>query len=204
MADELATSDAEGPPSPPPGRLRRRLELGLFLAVLLAALGGALVWGRPRQPPDTGAEFNVIRPAPSPAPALALRDLGGGPVRLEDYRGRVVLLNFWATWCAPCREEMPSMQALSGDLGRQGLVVVAVNYQEGGEAVREFVRETSFALPVLLDTDGAVTRQYRVTVLPTSVLIDRRGALVGTVLGSRDWAAPEARAYLRGLLASSG
>jgi len=96
------------------------------------------------------------------------------------------------------------MQALARELDRQGLVVLAVNYQEGVQAVRQFTREAGFALPVLLDTDGAVTRQYRVMVLPTSVLIDRRGALVGTVLGFRDWAAPQARAYLRGLLAPAG
>jgi len=172
--------------------------------VLVAALVGALVWGRPRPLPDTGSDFSVIRSAPSPAPALALRDLGGGPVRLTDFRGRVVLLNFWATWCPPCRDEMPAIQALARELDRQGLVVLAVNYQEGAEAVRQFTGEARFALPVLLDTDGAVTRQYRVTVLPTSVLIDRRGALVGTVIGFRDWAAPEARAYLQGLLASTG
>jgi len=204
MTDEPMAPDSEGPAAPRPGPRRRRLELLLFLTVLVAALAGALVWGRPRQSPDTGPVFDVIRPAPSPAPALALQDLGGGPVRLEDYRGRVVLLNFWATWCAPCREEMPAMQALARELDRQGLVVLAVNYQEGVQAVRQFTREAGFALPVLLDTDGAVTRQYRVMVLPTSVLIDRRGALVGTVLGFRDWAAPQARAYLRGLLAPAG
>jgi thiol-disulfide isomerase/thioredoxin len=204
MTDEPIAPDSGSPASPPRGPRRHRLELVVFLTVLAAALGGALVWGRPWQSPDTGPAFGVIRSAPSPAPALALQELGGGLVRLQDYRGRVVLLNFWATWCAPCREEMPALQALAHDLDRQGLVLLAVNYQEGAEAVRQFARETGFALPVLLDTDGALTRQYRVTALPTSVLIDRRGALVGTVLGFRDWAAPEARAYLRGLLAPAG
>jgi thiol-disulfide isomerase/thioredoxin len=204
MTDEPIVPAPEGPAAPGSGPGRRRLELVLFLAVLVAALAGALVWGRPRPLPDTGLEFRVIRSAPSPAPALALHDLGGGPVRLADFRGRVVLINFWATWCPPCRDEMPAMQTLARELDRQGLVVLAVNYQEGAEAIRQFTGETRFTLPVLLDPDGAVTRRYRVTVLPTSVLVDRRGALVGTVVGFRNWGATEARAYLRGLLASTG
>jgi len=195
-----ALPGADPAPAPQPIGRRRWVELAGFLTLLAAALAGAFVWGRPGPSSDAGPPFDVVRPAPSPAPPFALRDLEGRPARLEDYRGRVVLLNFWATWCAPCREEMPAIQALARELDRQGLVVLAVNYQEGEAAVREFARETAVSVPVLLDPDGAVTRRYRVTVLPTTVLIDRQGALVGTVLGFRDWAAPGARAYMRGLI----
>jgi thiol-disulfide isomerase/thioredoxin len=116
----------------------------------------------------------------------------------------VVFLNFWATWCPPCREEMPAMQALAGALEKQGLVVLAVNYEESAETAEAFVRETGLTLPVLLDGEGAVARRYRVTGLPASFFVDRRGALVGSVLGIRDWQGAAARRYIEGLLRPAG
>ena len=187
-----------------PERRRGGLEVGAFAAALLALLAGAALWGNGRERPEAERPFAVVRLPPAPAPDFALRDLAGRPVRLADFRGRVVFLNFWATWCAPCREEIPAMQALARDLADRGLVVLAVNYEERPDVVRAFARDTDLGLAILLDADGVAARQYRVTGLPASFFVDRRGALVGSVFGLRDWRAPAARVYVDGLLARPG
>jgi thiol-disulfide isomerase/thioredoxin len=198
MSDAPSELHPAAPPvRPAPGF---RLALGALVLLLVGAVAGGVLWGRPRPEPDARRGFDVLRPAASPAADFSLRDLDGREVALRDFRGRLVLVNFWATWCPPCREEIPAMQTLARDLGPQGLVVLAVNFEEEPEAVRAFARDTGMRLPVLLDRDGGVGRQYRVTGLPTSVFVDRRGALAGTVLGFRDWAGPGAQAYLRELL----
>jgi thiol-disulfide isomerase/thioredoxin len=196
MTEDLSVAE----PPRPPGSRRQWLEAGVFVAALVALLAGAALWGSARERPDAGRAFDIVRLAPAPAPDVTLRDLDGRPVRLADFRGRVVFLNFWATWCAPCREELPAMEALARDLADRGLVVLVVNYEESGDVVRAFARETDLALPALLDADGAAARRYGVTVLPASFFVDRRGAMVGSVLGFRDWRSPAARAYLHGLL----
>jgi thiol-disulfide isomerase/thioredoxin len=199
MAD--APSPGAALPSPAPPARWRWVEGGVFLVALLALLGAAALWGNARERPDPARTLAVVVPPAGPASDFVLLDLAGRPVRLAELRGRVVLLNFWATWCAPCREEMPALEALARELGGQGLVVLTVNFEEAPETVRTFVREVGLTLPVLLDADGAVARRYRVTALPASFLVARDGALVGSVLGYRDWRGAAARAYLQGLLA---
>lgn len=196
-------TDPVAPPAPRPRVRPARLVLGVVGLLLVGALAGATLWGRPDPASDAVPAFAVIRGAPAPAAEFTLRDLDGRSVSLGEFRGRVVLLNFWATWCVPCREEIPAMQTLARDLGPRGLVVLAVNYEEDPETVRAFVRDTALSLPVLLDRDGAVARRYRVAGLPTSFVIDRRGSVVGSVIGFRDWAAPPAQAYVRGVLGAA-
>jgi peroxiredoxin len=177
------------------------LELSAGVVLLGGAIGAAAYWSRstPAARPDA---FPVSRPAePIPAPAFELADLAGQTVRLGDFRGRVVLLNFWATWCVPCREEMPALQTLAKELGPRGLAVVAVNFKEPRREVESFVREHDLRFPMLLDAEGRTSERYQVFALPTTVVVDRRGMLVGTVLGIRDWVGPDARAYLGRLLA---
>ena len=203
MGDAASPIDPEAPPTPRPGVRRGWLVLGAVGLLLVGAVAGATLWGRPHPAPEPPPAFDVIRGAPPAAGEFALRDPDGRVVSLREFRGRVVFLNFWATWCVPCREEIPAMQTLARDLGAEGLVVLAVNYEEDPETVQAFVRETGLSLPVLLDRDGAVGRRYRVAGLPTSFFIDRRGAVVGSVIGFRDWAAPPARAYVRGLLGAA-
>jgi peroxiredoxin len=180
----------------------QRLELSAGLILLGGAIGAAAYWGR-SAPVGRAAAFPVSRPAETiVAPDFELSDLSGRPARLHDFRGRVVLLNFWATWCAPCVEEMPALQLLAQELGPQGLTVVGVNAREPRSKVEAFVREHGLRFPVLLDADGRVGQAYQVFALPATFVVDRRGSLVGTVLGIRDWAGPDARAYLRQLLAT--
>jgi thiol-disulfide isomerase/thioredoxin len=207
MSSDDATLAGPPPPSDRPSSRRRWLEaLGLILG-LTALLVVAALWSQPAPRGDAGSaagSFDVARLAPAPAPDFELAGLDGKPVRLADFRGRVIFLNFWATWCPPCREEMPAMQALARELEKDGLVVLAVNYEESAETAEAFVRETGLTLPVVLDGEGAVARRYRVTGLPASFFVDRRGALVGSVLGIRDWQGAAARRYIEGLLRPAG
>jgi peroxiredoxin len=186
--------------------LRRRwLELSAFVLLLGGALVGAAYLGSARDAARSAEApaFDVVRPkTPDAAPAFALEDLAGRRVSLADFRGRAVFLNFWATWCAPCREEFPAMVTLSRELGEQGLAVVAVNFQEDREAVRAFAREFGVPFPVLLDPSGGVAERYGVRALPTTVFGDRQGMLVGLALGYRSWQTRGARTWLRDLLAA--
>jgi thiol-disulfide isomerase/thioredoxin len=123
-----------------------------------------------------------------PTPALELVDLAGRSHRLEDYRGQVVLLNFWATWCGPCREEMPSIGELKKRLAGRPFVVLAVNVNEPESRVRKFVSKLPFDFSVLLDTDGRATRQWKVRILPASFLIAGNGRIRYAATGELDWA----------------
>jgi cytochrome c biogenesis protein CcmG, thiol:disulfide interchange protein DsbE len=119
-----------------------------------------------------------------PAPTFSLPTLGGDDVRLEDYRGKVVLLNFWYTGCEPCREETPALQAAYQQLSGQGLEIIGVNVRqnersgaEGDADIGKFIGSYGVKYPIALDTDNKVNRDYQVYVLPTSVMIDQRGQI---------------------------
>jgi thiol-disulfide isomerase/thioredoxin len=113
-------------------------------------------------------------------------DLDGEILALEDFRGRWVLLNFWASWCLPCREEMPSLNGLHRKSG-ENLVVLGLNIGEGRETVNEFVEEYELGFPVLRDPDGSIPRRYDVHALPETWLIDPGGNVMGLIQGPRDW-----------------
>lgn len=136
----------------------------------------------------------------APAPDFTLRDSQGSPIRLRDLRGKVVFLNFWATWCPPCRLEMPAMEALHNESGSQGLVILAVNFREGPEEIKTFYKQHQLTLTTLLDEDGKVFDLYKAWSLPTTYLINKSGEIVGKVIGYRDWHSEQARAFFRQLL----
>jgi len=117
------------------------------------------------------------------APDFALQTLDGETIRLSDYHGQVVLINTWATWCPPCRDEMPDLEAYYRRRQADGFVVLAVNSQESPDTVAAFLEEYDFTFPVLLDPDGVVTRDYRVYGLPTSFFIGRDGVVRGVWSG---------------------
>ena len=123
----------------------------------------------------------------APAPALVLKDLDGAVHDLAQYRGKVVLINFWATWCEPCRHEMPSMQKLRDKLAGKPFVVFAVNVAEPDARVRRFLEETRLDLPVLLDANKTITRGWSVRVMPTTFIVDPQGRLRYRVVGDIDW-----------------
>jgi thiol-disulfide isomerase/thioredoxin len=133
-------------------------------------------------------------------PALVLKDLQGRDHRLEDYKGQVVVLNFWATWCEPCREEMPSMQRLKEKMAGAPFALLAVNYAEGNARVETFLQKVPVDFTILLDRDAAASKRWQARVLPYTVVIDPAQRIRYTVLGDLDWTAPEVEAALRKLL----
>ena len=134
------------------------------------------------------------------APDFTLEDLSGNRMSLHDFKGKVVFLNFWATWCIPCREEMPQMEKLYREFKDQGLEVVAVNFREDKPTVKKFVEKLGLTFRILLDPDGGVSNEYGAWALPLSYFVDRKGIFIGKVNGDRPWDGPEARALFRGLL----
>jgi thiol-disulfide isomerase/thioredoxin len=131
---------------------------------------------------------------------LKLPGMNGGEIALDAYRGKVVFLNFWATWCPPCIEEMPSMRRLNAKLGSDPrFVMVAVSADEGWPVVREFFLKEPPSFQVALDKEGALAREYGTTKFPeTYVIVD--GRIVGFIMGPRDWDTWYAEAYLRALI----
>ena len=121
---------------------------------------------------------------------------------LKDLQGKVVFLNFWATWCGPCRDEMPSMEALYTQYKDKGLEIIAVNVRESSKEVLAFMNEYSLSFPAVLDSDGRVSNSYGIQAIPTSFIIDREGKIITRLVGSIDWDTPEIRAAIESLLAN--
>ncbi len=121
------------------------------------------------------------------APDFTLKNLNDKPVSLSSLKGNAVLISFWATWCPPCRDEMPSLNRLYRDKRDKGLVVVAISTDRGVSPVKDFLRKTPVDFPVLMDSGNRVTRQFKVFSLPTTFLLDRNGAIVEKYLGEEEW-----------------
>lgn len=134
------------------------------------------------------------------APGFSLAELNGKPVRLQDQRGKVVFLNFWATWCPPCILEMPTMEKLHREFGGEGLVILAVNFRESPKQVKAFLREHQLTFTTLLDPKGKVFELYQAWSLPTTTIVNKRGEIVGKVIGYRDWHKPEAKEFFSRLM----
>ncbi|HUU49749.1 MAG TPA: TlpA disulfide reductase family protein [Nitrospinota bacterium] len=134
------------------------------------------------------------------APDFTLKDINKKEVSLKDFRGKVVLLNFWATWCDPCTDEMPSMEGLYQRFQNKGFVVLAVNYLERREKVRKFVEKNKFTFTVLLDPYGKTLSSYGIWSIPVNFIIDKQGFLLGRAIGPRDWYSKETRELIDYLL----
>ena len=129
-----------------------------------------------------------------------LTSLDGIEISLEDYRGKIVLLNFWATWCLPCLVEMPSMEKLYNEFKDKGFTILAIDMQEDADSVKVFSEKLKLNFPILLDSDGSVGQFYGVRSIPTTYLVDREGYLIGSALGARDWASESAFMLIKQLL----
>jgi len=137
---------------------------------------------------------------PLDAPPLALRTIDGKMLALADLRGKVVLVNFWATWCEPCIEEMPSLQQLRNRLGTAKFEVLAVNFQEGEPRIRAFLQKVPVNFPIVRDTDGGVARAWKARIFPTTFVVDVEQQIRYTLVGSLDWSSDEIERRLRTLL----
>jgi thiol-disulfide isomerase/thioredoxin len=178
-----------------PGR-RQALSRLLAQSAGAGVLATAAMRRAQAAPEASPAAVPVPWPPSRPVPPLALPALEGAPWSLAQQRGQVVLLNFWASWCAPCRAELPSLELLAHRLAPEGLRVAAVNFREGAAAIQRFLQSELLSVPVLLDADGSVSRAWGARILPTSVLIDRTGRPLWTITGEVDWTGPEAREWL--------
>jgi peroxiredoxin len=141
-------------------------------------------------------------PADQPIAAdFTLRDLDGKLHKLSDYRGKAVFLNFWATWCPPCREEIPSMERLNEVLGGKDFVMLAVNTDENITDLEAFVKEHPHNFTVLSDADGKIQQLYKVFKFPETFVIDRQGRIVEHIVGARDWSSTAALKFFNGQIA---
>ncbi|MDC7786542.1 TlpA disulfide reductase family protein [Rhodoplanes sp. TEM] len=224
MADDpVTTSETPETAPPPPRRPRKALLVGLALGVAVAVGAGAVYglsgFGRNPQPvacapaldlakrvaPLARGEVAAVAVADTPRSLqhLAFVDGTGTPRTLADWKGRTVLLNLWATWCVPCRKEMPALDALQRQAGSERFEVVAVNVDtRNPDKPRVWLKEVGIdGLAYYADPSGKVLRELGAFGLPTTVLVDPSGCTVATLAGPAEWASPDALALVRAALA---
>jgi|SRR5687768_7361105 cytochrome c biogenesis protein CcmG, thiol:disulfide interchange protein DsbE len=191
MAEQILTKPAENAAPP-----RSKLTITVVSIVILAVTFG-IVWlqSAKYEPLTVGKE----------APDFALPNLDDKSVRLSDYRGKVVFLNFWATWCKPCREEMPSMEVLYKNFDRDGLVVLAVSIDRvtTKKDIPPFISSMNLTFPVLVDSWGQTDKRYKLMGVPETYIIDQQGILREKIIGPRDWTVLDNLHTITGLLKSS-
>ncbi len=178
----------------------RSYFMGLgILAITLVTL--IVIQGCSNNAPDAGkgastaAQAGELEPAPEvghPAPDFTLKDLDGNTVRLSDLQGKVVFINFWATWCPPCRAEMPEIEAVHQEYKDKGVVVIGVDMSEPESMVRQYIQEGGFSWIIALDSTGEVARDYQIVGIPTSFFLDKEGIIRAVNVGAMTKRAMEA------------
>jgi peroxiredoxin len=149
---------------------------------------------------DHWKALGVIRTSGITPPDFTLPTLDGGSITLSDLKGKVVLINFWTTWCPPCRDEMPSMERLYRRLKYEEFTLLAVDIMESPETVKKFARKYDLSFPILLDKTGEVSGKYAANAIPTTYIIDKKGKAVGKAIGPRKWNGEHAMALIEELL----
>lgn len=144
------------------------------------------------------AEMQTIQAVPQKpaAPNFTLKDLNDKTHSLSDFRGKVVAVNFWATWCPPCRKELPSMQRAYKDYHKKGFVILGVNEGEDWDTIAPFLENFSLTYPILLDKESTVIGKWKVLGLPTTFIVDRKGRITHRINGGRNWDDPAFRKAL--------
>ncbi|GAM07860.1 thiol-disulfide oxidoreductase ResA [Geobacter sp. OR-1] len=162
-----------------------------FVLALVVISFSLVAFGCSKEDKGKSAEVGHLLEG-KPAPNFTIKDPDGRDVALSSLRGKVVFLNFWATWCPPCKEEIPSMMKLNQKMNGQPFQMLAVSIDEGGrDAVVSFFKKTGFNLPYLNDPEQKVGKMYGITGVPETFVIDKNGILVKKVIGGMDWASPE-------------
>ena len=171
----------------------------LLIVVVLSLVGGSLYLGSAS---SSRPGYEPVEPVSlgDKAPDFQLEDNNGNKVSLSSLQGKVVMFNFWATWCPPCRAEMPSMEKLNQAMAGEDFVMLAINIEENGRsAVADFLKTTPHSFPILFDEEGIVQRLYGVYKFPESFIIRKDGIIDDKVIGAIDWAHPETVAYFKEL-----
>ena len=174
--------------------------LNTFLVLLLWQPNG---FAAPFDIPVPELSYDLTKlPEPLVAPAFELPDMDNEMHTLEQYRGKVIMLNFWATWCPPCRREMPSMNALAKEFKDRPFKVIAINEWETEDIVFPYLGQIDLdpSFPILFDKSGEISKRYDVRGLPTTYVIDRQGQIVYRAIGGRDFNHPEVRKILQSLM----
>jgi cytochrome c biogenesis protein CcmG/thiol:disulfide interchange protein DsbE len=188
MAEQILTDQAAIP-----ARSRSKAAIAVASVVILS-IAFAIVWLQ-------SAKYEPLTVGKD-APDFSLPNLDDKTVKLSDYRGKVVFLNFWATWCKPCREEMPSMEVLYKNFERDGLVILAVSIDRvtTKKDIPPFVKGLSLTFPVLIDSWGQTDKRYKLMGVPETYIIDQQGVLREKVIGPRDWTVLDNLKTITGLL----
>ena len=172
-----------------------------IILICLAVAAGVVLYALMQKKSYQGAFEPAMVKVGKLAPDFKLPGLNGKMVSLSDYRGKVVLVNIWATWCRPCVAEMPSLEKLYQQLKGDAFEILAVSVDTtGGSAVAPFMNKHNLTFPALVDTGGITRLMYNTTGVPESFIINRQGILAKKIVGPLDWAAPEVLSYLRQLM----
>jgi cytochrome c biogenesis protein CcmG, thiol:disulfide interchange protein DsbE len=184
------------PSAAPRVRWRFLLALGLLIVAPYSLARAESAVPALLKPLDLVAYSSRTTPPPLGGGAIDAR-----PISLSSLQGKVVVVNFWATWCLECRQEMPALERLHRELATQGLAIVGINVREKMETVQRYAKELSLTFPLVLDPDGKMNTLYGVVGLPTTFLIGRDGRAVALAIGPREWGSAPARALFKALLA---
>lgn len=167
------------------------LALGLSFLLYFALRGG--IEEEPKGPAVEGEA----------APSVSFKDRFGSQFSLSDFRGKVVLINFWATWCPPCRDEMPSMESLQRQMDQSQFAILALTVDDSWDAVNQFMTQNGFTIPVYSDFNRRIATLYGTSKFPETYILDKQGKVAMKVIGPTDWTAPDMVTYLRKLTAES-
>ncbi len=178
-------------------RKRNRLDFKkkalIFLIVMLGLLVVQACASSPQAVPDGQQEATVGINVGQIAPGFTLFDLDGNEISLSDFRGKTVFINFWATWCPPCRAEMPEIEAVHQEYKDKGVVVIGVDIVEPESTVRQYIKRGGFTWTIVLDSTGEVASDYQIAAIPTSFFIDREGIIRAVNIGAMTKKAMEAK-----------
>jgi peroxiredoxin len=175
--------------------LVKKQTASIIVIVALAVIGLLFVFGQ------QGVRRGTLVREGDQAPEFRLRTLDGRPVTLSSMRGKVVMVHFWATWCPPCVEELPTLDRLFRSMAGGDLEILAVSVDEGGaETVGRFMQRNGLTLPVLLNPDQSVSRAYGTLKFPETYLVDREGIVRRKIIGAADWMSPAARQVIQAML----
>jgi peroxiredoxin len=176
----------------------KKFNYRAVILVFLAVAGLVIVFALKQNNPYL--RYSPLRVG-QPAPGFTLPGLDGKMVSLSDYRGHVVLVNVWATWCPPCVDEMPSMEKLYRELKGEKFEILAISIDAPGKkAVAPFMKKYNLSFPALMDPNGTIKALYQTTGVPESFIINQEEILIEKIIGPRDWAAPAVVGFFRNLL----